>query len=779
MGIIDKIADHFGIGKDAVNTTPPSVVDSDQPADDIYKDYDKLRSRVKDAVDVKDHLRWAFERLWFRAILYYLGNQWLTWDARSRRWREKKLRKWVPKPVTNRYASTIESIVSAIQSFKVLPSAWPATDDVEDIAATNVAERAIDIINDEIHVDCVREAVAKWIGLNGDAFVFPYYDRRDATLGKKIIQALRCTACGTDSQPLEVEQAGGSCPNCTSPELIPATDEAGKPVGKEYPVGRMRAEVWSPLQVYLNIDITDMSRQHRFTGMQSYDLETIKQRWPETGKTVTPDTQSATRTAKYFLEAIAYSTEDSGYNLTGAAAKERASVLFHFEMPSEEYPEGLVVIMSSDETILEAGPSPFFEENTESGSKDYYWPLVKFGYSFVPGRLYSKTPAYDLIGKQDQLNRLESLIELAIMKGVHSTWLLPTGSSISNLSGEPAQMVRYTPTATGGHKPEVITQEPFSAIILEWKKQIQEDFEELGGTFDALKGNVPRGVSAGYAIQLLTERSYGRFASVFANWERGWVELYGILLKIFRTYVTEERLHKIKGASGAWEIAKFKGANLKGSVDLKIEGGASRPRSKIAEQALVESLSKLGVVNAQDPDQKFAIADMFGMTHLLGATDEDQRHAAAEWDLIQNFQPQPITDPNTGQPVMNLETGEPMFPQPDENGNVPGLPFFDPIIDNHAVHVMDHVKRAKTDVFKKMEPWKQMYWRNHILSHKMQVMQQMMMQGGPQPGGQKPPQQNQPKPAASKANETSDKTMDTVRQGGNTALGGGGKNQYA
>lgn len=728
-------------------TTKPETTESPStlsPADP-YQDETAIVSRIKEHLDKVDKLRWAFERLWFRSLLYYLGNQWIVWDTRSRRWREKRLRRWVPRPVTNRFASTVDTICAAIQAFKVMPSAWPASQDAKDIAAADVADKIIPVIDEEIEVHKVRALVAKWMTLNADCFVLPMYDTEDDSLGRTSIPKLACDMCGHVDMPLGFEQA---CPQCgqTPPMVAPAIDPDGQPIVESFPVGRLTTEIFSPLELYLNLDVVQLGKQHRFTAFKALSLETIKTKWPERGKQVQPEGDAATRTAKYFIEAISYSTEDAGYNLTGASTRDRATIYYHFEMPTEKYPEGLWAVMSADEVLLESGPSPYFE--MLQGSKKYFWPLAQFPYNNVPGRLYSKTPVYDLLPKQDQLNRLESLIELATMKGTYGTWLLPAGSSISQTSGEPGTHIKWTPTGSGGAKPEVITTAPFPDILMAWKEAIQQDFEELAGTYDAMKGQVPRGVSAGYAIQLLTERSYGRFATVFAGWESGWTDLYKILLKLFRTYASEDRIRRVRAETGSWEIEHFRGADIGGSVDVRVEGGASRPRSKIAEQALLESLVKIGVVNPQDPEQRYEIAQMFGMAYVLGAQDEDQRHAAREWEEFLAW------DGTTPQ-------------RPD---GTPAGPMVHVAVDNHIVHISDHRKRAKTDTFDQLPPMKRLVWENHILDHVNHAMGAMPMAPGVQPGP--------PKPVTSKANETSDKTMDTVRSGGNATLGGGGKNQY-
>ena len=758
MSLLDSIQQKVGQMFDKENLADPASASEPAFKEDEqknpYENHELIRSQIKEFLDTTDKLRWAFERLWFRSILYYLGNQWLTFDARSRRWREKKLRKWVPRPVTNRFASTCDTIVATIEQTKVEPSAWPATDDVEDIASANVADRLMSVIDDEIQVAKIRRSIASWMVLNGDCFVLPQYDKRDMSLGTVNIQSQRCEACMAVAQPDEFENGCPSCGQAVGTQ--PAVDEMGSPVNKEYPKGRLRATAYSPLQVYLNIDIHDLKKQQKFLIMETFSLDTIKTKWPEEGPKVKPDAQAATRTGKYFMEALAYTTEDSGYNLTGASNRDRATVMKYFEMPTENFPEGLLCHMSSDEVVLEVEPSPFFDLDPETGSKSFYNPLIQFPYNEVPGRLYSKTPAYDLLYKQDQLNRLESLIELMVMRGAYGIWFLPAGSSISNVSGEAGLMVRYTPHGTSGVKPEIVTNNPVPPSLFQWKEQIQADFEEIGGTFDALKGNVPKGVSAGYAIQMLTDRSYGRFTPVLGAWEASWVELYTTLLKLARTYFTEERISRIKGDSGKWEIGKFDRASLKGKVDIKVEGGQARPRNKLSEQAILEMLIKYGVVNPQDPEQKYEICQLVGMSHILGSQDEDVRAACKEWDDFLQWDGIPL-DPESGQPAG---------------------PTVRLVVDNHVTHISDHRKRAKTDDFVEQPKEKQLAWEQHIMDHMnalmmLQGMTQPMMPQKPGAGGDKESK------IGKKGSENGDQTMNQVRQGGSSTLGSGGDNQSA
>jgi hypothetical protein len=209
-------------------------------------------------------------------------------------------------------------------------------------------------------------------------------------------------------------------------------------------------------------------------------------------------------------------------------------------------------------------------------------------------------------------------------------------------------------------------------------------------------------VSAGYAIQLLTERGFSRFGSVFENWETAWRELRLQELSIFRVYATEERVQTIMGRHGEWETEKFLGSDLMGGVDVIIESGESKPKSQLSMQASIEQLIKLGVVDVTNPEQKYQIAEKYGMASVLGGVDVDRREASREFEDFLQGQP----------PTVQIW------------------------VDAHDIHMGQHQMDAKSDIFKQLPPNIKNYWGEHIKMHAIaNVMVAMQLQGPMTLGG--------------------------------------------
>src|SRR5437773_952621 len=84
--------------------------------------------------------RHQFERLWLRNVLFYLGIQWVTYNIATHRWQRKPLKKWIPTPVTNKFAAAANTIMQVLSSKAPEVAPQPQTDNEDDIASAEVAE---------------------------------------------------------------------------------------------------------------------------------------------------------------------------------------------------------------------------------------------------------------------------------------------------------------------------------------------------------------------------------------------------------------------------------------------------------------------------------------------------------------------------------------------------------------------------------------------------------------------------------------------------------------
>ncbi len=683
--------------------------------DEIQKTYERARVRAQAE-------RHAYERNWFRNVLYYLGIQWITYLPNSRLWIPKNLKKWVPRPVTNKFASYVNTIIQVMSSRSPDISVVPATDDPDDVASAEVGNRVIDVILKEARYKRARRAIATWQVLTGTVFVHPCYDN-DPVHGTTFIQHLQCSECGKTFAPDEAgpgvkipnplaptpgevppdqledmrnliagpgEMSENSCPFCDSHKVQFAADEDGKQIGEDLPNGRCNIEVFSPFEIHLDLEARSMAEVQEILVRRRYPLDIIRRKFDH------PELESDSGTANSagtiglnLLRAIAYAAGNTQYG-TGMASgrnvndQQTITTDFLWKRPCTEFPKGLVAVYANDKNINETEVTkgiPYI--NMATGKPIWPWHIIVF--DEVPGRIMGKTPMDDVAPKQEQRNKLESMMELITRRAANPVWLIAKGIGITEITGEPGEIV----TGNWGMDPRLKpVREPGENIptsLMAWLEKIDRDSEEMAGVFDVLKGSAPPGITAGTALRLLLERAVTRFTPCIERTEEAAAEFFEDILIIFQQYGTEERTARIKGPSDTWEIERFSSADLSGSINVEVEAGSSIPKSAVGQQALISDLTASHYIDPMNPETQYNVLQEFGATKFLGATDKNIKQAKREnW----KFQQQKTA------------------------------PMVDPIIDNHMVHIQAHKQLALTSWFMdKLTEVERGIWRTHILDH--------------------------------------------------------------
>src|SRR5437016_6183914 len=67
---------------------------------------DRFDLRKREAMEY----RWVWEREWLRDLYYVANRQWIYFHPTKREWVDKRLQKWIPRPVTNKMAETVQAI---------------------------------------------------------------------------------------------------------------------------------------------------------------------------------------------------------------------------------------------------------------------------------------------------------------------------------------------------------------------------------------------------------------------------------------------------------------------------------------------------------------------------------------------------------------------------------------------------------------------------------------------------------------------------------------------
>jgi len=216
-------------------------------------------------------------------------------------------------------------------------------------------------------------------------------------------------------------------------------------------------------------------------------------------------------------------------------------------------------------------------------------------------------------------------------------WLEPKGTEVERFTGEPGLVVKYNLLAEGMGKPERLegANVPFSLFQL--RNQKMQDFEALAGTFDVLRGAKPSGVEAFSALQLLVERAQSRFASAFIARGQLYRDWFKVALELERQFGPEQRSKAVLTPNRSWAWQQFQNANLQGAVSIVIEDGTNTPKTSLGKRAAIQQAANLKVINPADPEQRYAILNLFGLTSLIPGMNAQVQAALQLFDAFERW----------------------------------------------------------------------------------------------------------------------------------------------
>lgn len=642
-----------------------------EETDEIISDAEALQLVEETYTNYKQG-RIGFEREWYQNILFFLGNQWIIWDTVENRYRKKRLPDWVPTPVTNKFASSGQRIVSVLSRIEPNWTFVPTSDDAADIKAAEQCDAAEELICEENNIESVRQSVASWITYTGNCYLLsgidPVYESNP------------------DPLPPEVEALGEGIPDEIKPML--QMMDGIEPSQPKLIDGKLYTEVLSPFEAYIDQTIEEFRNQTRILLFNRRSKEYVESRYSVDGKELEEEP------GINYLETIGYTTSDPNISnyLAGMNKIKRVPVKRLYVAPDSKYPEGLYIVVAGG-IVVEKTVLPKTKQETPKP----WIPISHIKFDTVPGAAFGRTPMVDIIQKQMQLNKLDSLIELIALRMSSPIWLLPEGTVMQGFAGQPGAMVRYSQIGDKAKEPNRIPGEQIPASIMQYRASLVEDIEDLASTFEALKGQAPYSGAPGIVIEQLIEQGLTRFGPALRNIAEGYRHWMIHQLEFFRQYGIAERTLAKMGDGSKWTFTKFKGADITGSVNVRIESDSTVPRSSHVEVAKVMQAVESQLVDATDPMTRLKILQKLKLQDLMEDFDRDIVEAVMENEAIEAGQLVQVT----------------------------------PFIDNHIVHINKHKAFAQSD---RGRPLKAII-AQHIAEHNMNMDAEMAPtpEAGPQP----------------------------------------------
>lgn len=612
---------------EATPAEPEETYGTDKELLDLFKDY------KRESFDN----RWIWERGWMRNIHYVNNRHWIEYVRRTNEWRDVRLAKWFPKPVTNQMSIGVQAIRAMFAAVNIGVDVRPIGADPKSVAIASVADEMAPLLHEEHQMDEVLNEADFWFVTCGNVFLHTYLER-DVKHGVTDVPFVQCVGCNTMHGEDELQK--GACPDCggmqhqhaMSPETGLAMPPRQIPNGKGVSVALSPFELAFPNTYARFSDVPYVIRLRWRSKAYYVNHPTLKHQVKNIKWAKAPSDQALQLFRSLPFQSDMGVAPFLGGTASGASGggnsdnEEGASEYELWVRPCDQFPEGLVmrvlgesnpIILHLEEDEAIPGPLPYQDANGK--------PVFTFSHAAFEqrgGRVYGTSPLDSVIGKQNQLNQLDSFILQIINRMSNPLWLVPKGAEIEKFTGEPGLVVKWNPLTVGGNaKPERVDGLGPNPSLFTIREQYLRDIEEGLGTFDVLKGEKPAGVEAFSALQLMVERGQSRFASAFKARGHLYRDWFKFALELEREFGPEERIQHVLSPARSWTMKTFQNAQLQGCFDVIVEDGSMTPKTTLGMRAAVEHLNQLGFLDPSDPDQKYKVFQLFGQASLSPALD--------------------------------------------------------------------------------------------------------------------------------------------------------------
>lgn len=601
---------------------------------------------VNDLFD--EHLnpvRQIMERIWFRNILYYLGEQWINWLVSLNTFRRKPSHPFIPTPVSNIIRDYIRSMKAMILNKRMSTRVWPNSTEEEDRQAAELAENLLnwmDTENDGEFLD-EKEKVTLWMGLTGTGFMrdFPMLDRGEFGIDKD---------------------------------------------GKIVKSGEVVSQAIMPFNVHVP-DLGDSLRSKKCVGIKS-----LKEReWVEDTfkvKVVGPSEAEAVNYQHRLMKMIGNVSpwKGSGLESQFMHIKTEDYVIFkevEFK-PTPKHREGRYIIAVGKETIREHDRLPI---PVEKGKWDY--TLTDFHYNYCPGRFWSDSGVDDLISPQNIINEIDQALILN-RKGLGRPLVLtPSDVNMKRISdwGQSILAIQYDAMLSGGKEPKIERGVSLPVQVLE-ERGIQREVaqDSAGDPKNILKGKAPTAKASGIMVDILRETAEQAHTPDVDRFYRSLARSYKKRLILAQVLYTEERMIKAKGKGNEVKVIAFKAADLRNNTDVRLELDSTMSTTKAGQTQTILQMGQYGFfgdLQTTDPETRQEILRRAGLAGFRHKTSVDVDRAQVEnMTIINGKEIDQIQ-------ILSTEDGKPQMAVVDERFRY----------DDHPTHFEVHRRKILSPEF--------------------------------------------------------------------------------
>jgi hypothetical protein len=259
--------------------------------------------------------------------------------------------------------------------------------------------------------------------------------------------------------------------------------------------------------------------------------------------------------------------------------------------------------------------------------------------------------------------------------------------------------------------------QPLPNYVLDEVERLYRDFEDISGQHEISKGTPPAGVTAATAISFLSEQDDAKLTPQVRELEVAIETLGHQSLSLVCQYWDTPRVVKTVGTDNSFSAVVFKGSDLQGNTDVRVEAGSALSNSKAARQAFIMDLMKMQFIPVEIG---LELLEMGNVASLYERVKLDERQAdrenlkmttfpeemAAQYvDVRGAYETIGGVDPETGEAVM---PPQPPFPVND--------------FDDHGKHIDAHNRFRKSQSYEQLSDTQKLIIDEHVNAHVMALV---------------------------------------------------------
>ena len=554
----------------------------------------------------------------------------------------------------NRIIGIVGTEIAKMTKQKPAFQVVPVTAESSDVQAAQTGERILDFLWKHLYLRNRLEDVLLWSRICGAGFWKVCWD---STKGQKVTIVVD----GEGSPVIHGE---------TGAPMVPGQFEGGMPEGlneRTIATGDVHVETVSPFDVLPDPLARSFEECEWVIQQAVKSTEYVKQHY-EVELAPDTDVTSGPTEARMFPSTPG-----------GTSGMKGVKIWEYWCKPNSQHAEGRRVVWAQGK-ILQEGANPYRS-----------LPFVMFKGVPVPGRLWPSSRVEQLRGPQALLNKVESqIVENA--QRIGNPALLKSRQANVQYSGVPGEVIEFDDTVPNA-VPSYLQPPQMPQYVLSQQDRTEASMQDISGQHEVSNAQVPAGVKAASAINLLQEADDTRLGPAIYAMEEELGRAGTMMLKIVAEYWTDERVVMIAGEDHALDAMAFKGAALKENTKAEVQEGSMFPQSKAAKQAAIQDV--LGLY--------FQYGDQEKMNpRAIGKVLKDMEAGA----LGKLFGDLSVDESQINRENQEISQGEPL----------PVNPY-----DNHQAHVEGHTEFQKGATYLNLPPEVTQMMERHVAEHREQI----------------------------------------------------------